>query len=357
MIARREIPLCHYRYDPLDQLISCAMSAQANTQRFYLKDRLANEVQGAVQRSIMQHGDQLLAEQRCEGGPLETTILATDQQRSVLTTLDSTRPHTLAYTPYGHRIPENGLLSLLGFSGERPDPVTGCYLLGNGYRAFNPVLMRFNSPDSWSPFGDGGLNAYTYCVGDPINREDKTGHVPNWFSKIQALVTRGNGFKRLSSTSLDSARSMVSTKSALASGSATPHATAGTLLPGLDPSSTSRNATTTASNSTPSASGVWDVKNTLYDANFAIESAQLKKYSGSKLKPLKKAAKKLEHYDNNKERLLSKLKNRQENLIEYGLVKPENLPTPQQLALEKIDEQRKSVIFLTDELNKKLRGT
>ena len=93
MTARREIPLCHYRYDPLDQLISCAMSAQTNTQRFYLKDRLANEVQGAVQRSIMQHGDQLLAEQRCEGGPLETTILATDQQRSVLTILDSTRPH------------------------------------------------------------------------------------------------------------------------------------------------------------------------------------------------------------------------------------------------------------------------
>ena len=96
----------------------------------------------AVQRSIMQHGDQLLAEQRCEGGPLETTILATDQQRSVLTTLDSTRPHTLAYTPYGHRIPENGLLSLLGFSGERPDPVTGCYLLGNGYRAFNLFKRR-----------------------------------------------------------------------------------------------------------------------------------------------------------------------------------------------------------------------
>lgn len=180
MTARREIPLCHYRYDPLDQLISCAMSAQTNTQRFYLKDRLANEVQGAVQRSIMQHGDQLLAEQRCEGGPLETTILATDQQRSVLTTLDSTRPHTLAYTPYGHRIPENGLLSLLGFSGERPDPVTGCYLLGNGYRAFNPVLMRFNSPDNLSPFGKGGVNAYAYCVGDPVNRVDPTGHVGGW---------------------------------------------------------------------------------------------------------------------------------------------------------------------------------
>lgn len=72
--------------------------------------------------------------------------------------------------------PENGLLSLLGFNGERPDPVTGHYLLGNGYRAFNPELMRFNSPDSWSPFGKGGLNAYAYCAGDPVNRIELDGH-------------------------------------------------------------------------------------------------------------------------------------------------------------------------------------
>ena len=38
--------------------------------------------------------------------------------------------------------------------------------------------MRFHSPDSWSPFGGGGLNAYMYCVGDPVNRADPTGHVP-----------------------------------------------------------------------------------------------------------------------------------------------------------------------------------
>jgi RHS repeat-associated protein len=103
-------------------------------------------------------------------------LLATDQQRSVLHALDATQPHPLAYTPYGHRPAQNGLLSLLGFNGERPAPVTGHYLLGNGYRAFNPVLMRFNSPDSLSPFGEGGLNAYAYCIGDPINRNDPTGH-------------------------------------------------------------------------------------------------------------------------------------------------------------------------------------
>ncbi|WP_443217046.1 RHS repeat-associated core domain-containing protein [Pseudomonas sp. GM78] len=83
----------------------------------------------------------------------------------------------MAYSPYGHRSAESGLLSLLGFNGERPDPVTGHYLLGNGYRAFNPVLMRFNSPDSSSPFGEGGPNTYMYCSGDPVNFADPTGHV------------------------------------------------------------------------------------------------------------------------------------------------------------------------------------
>ncbi|MNU97519.1 hypothetical protein D3C71_875980 [compost metagenome] len=107
-----------------------------------------------------------------------TILLATDQQQSVLNALDANQPHPIAYTPYGHRPRENGLLSLIGFNGELPDPVTGHYHLGKGYRQFNPVLMRFNSPDSWSPFGEGGLNAYAYCKGDPKNKVDPKGHSP-----------------------------------------------------------------------------------------------------------------------------------------------------------------------------------
>jgi RHS repeat-associated protein len=175
-----ETVLCRYHYDPLDRLTACTPSAQARTQRFYLKERLTSEIQGSVQRSIFQQDDQLLAQQQRQNAAVETTLLATDQQRSVLHALDASQPHPLAYTPYGHRPAENGLLSLLGFNGERPDPVTGHYLLGNGYRAFNPVLMRFNSPDSWSPFGEGGLNAYGYCVGDPVNQSDPTGHIFNF---------------------------------------------------------------------------------------------------------------------------------------------------------------------------------
>jgi len=184
MPTNRETLLCRYHYDPLDRLAACTPSAQVSTQRFYLKTRLATEIQGSVQRSIFQQEDQLLAQQQHQGGTVETTLLATDQQRSVLNALAATQPHPLAYTPYGHHAPENGLLSLLGFNGERPDPVTGHYLLGNGYRAFNPVLMRFNSPDSLSPFSEGGLNAYVYCAGDPVNRSDPTGHTWAWVKYV-----------------------------------------------------------------------------------------------------------------------------------------------------------------------------
>jgi RHS repeat-associated protein len=69
----------------------------------------------------------------------------------------------------------SGLSSLLNFSGERCDAVTGHYLQGNGHRAFNPVLMRFNGPDKLSPFSRGGSNSYAYCQGDPVNFTDPTG--------------------------------------------------------------------------------------------------------------------------------------------------------------------------------------
>lgn len=111
-----------------------------------------------------------------------TVLLLCDRQQSVLHALTPQQRNAVAYTSYGH-----GARDALGFNGELPERCTGHYLLGNGYRAYNPVLMRFNSPDSWSPFGEGGLNAYAYCLGDPVNRRDPTGHFA-WGDGLSMLV-------------------------------------------------------------------------------------------------------------------------------------------------------------------------
>jgi RHS repeat-associated protein len=171
--------LIRYHYDPLDQMTSHTVSDTPASLRFYRKNRLTTEIQGAVGYSIVQHDDLLLAQQQHQQNAHDSTLLATDLQRSPLHTLKkNAQPQPIAYSPYGHRSVVSALLSLSGFNGERQDPVTGHYTLGN-YRAFNPVLMRFNSPDSWSPFGRGGLNSYAYCMGDPINQTDTTGHFSN----------------------------------------------------------------------------------------------------------------------------------------------------------------------------------
>lgn len=67
--------------------------------------------------------------------------------------------------------------SIKGFNGERACLVSGAIPLGNGYRVYNPVLMRFNCPDSWSPFGGGDINSYIYCADDPVNRDAPSGHM------------------------------------------------------------------------------------------------------------------------------------------------------------------------------------
>lgn len=84
---------------------------------------------------------------------------------------------TLTYSAYGYSTGVSSAQILLGFNAEPIDTSTGYYPLGNGYRLYSPVTMRFFAPDSWSPFGKGGLNAYGYCAGDPINSVDPDGHV------------------------------------------------------------------------------------------------------------------------------------------------------------------------------------
>ena len=101
---------------------------------------------------------------------MSTLLLSTDRQQSVMRGR-SFEPR--AYSPYGDS--KSTPTPSLAFCGQYRDPLTGNYPLGNGRRYYSPVLMRFISPDSLSPFSRGGINGYTYCGGDPVNRHDPGG--------------------------------------------------------------------------------------------------------------------------------------------------------------------------------------
>ncbi|MDH1657904.1 RHS repeat-associated core domain-containing protein [Pseudomonas mosselii] len=101
-------------------------------------------------------------------------LLATDWSRSALQSLVSDQRKTTCYTPYGWR-PGRDENTKTGFTGQICEPELSWYLLGNGHRGYNPALMRFSSPDHLSPFGKGGVNAYMYCHGAPVNYIDPKG--------------------------------------------------------------------------------------------------------------------------------------------------------------------------------------
>ncbi|WP_330444747.1 RHS repeat-associated core domain-containing protein (plasmid) [Pantoea agglomerans] len=109
-------------------------------------------------------------------GPDGLTLTAGGHSDSTLWSRNTASPdgHLHTWSPWGAGDTTGGLP---GFNGERPDPVSGSYHLGNGYRTYSPALRRFTCPDSLSPFGAGGINPYAYCAGDPINRTDPTGHI------------------------------------------------------------------------------------------------------------------------------------------------------------------------------------
>ncbi|UXZ45873.1 RHS repeat-associated core domain-containing protein [Pseudomonas soli] len=107
----------------------------------------------------------------------KTWLMVIDLSGSISNVVPVDQGHVVTYLPYGFRQSRESQSVVLSFNGQCREPATGHYLLGSGYRAYNPVLMRFNSPDSWSPFGLGGLNGYVYCESDPVNQQDPSGHM------------------------------------------------------------------------------------------------------------------------------------------------------------------------------------
>lgn len=104
---------------------------------------------------------------------------------------ESAKQHT--YSTYGYH--QTALLGqpLLGFNGEHFETASKTYLLGNGYRAYSPSLMSFNSPDSLSPFLAGGINCYCFCGNDPVNHADPDGHMYKRKTSLGKIPTKSSG--------------------------------------------------------------------------------------------------------------------------------------------------------------------
>lgn len=164
-----------YAYDSMDRLTGAHTGPKNHEQFFYNRERMITENEGGVSRSLMHVKNQLLAQAYIDNPSGDASLLSTNRQCSVLHSVSALKVHSQAFTPFGYHPIQEEMNGLPGFNGERPDPLTGHYHLGKGHRAYNPHLMRFNSPDQLSPFDAGGLNAYAYCSGDPVNRSDPSG--------------------------------------------------------------------------------------------------------------------------------------------------------------------------------------
>ncbi len=165
-----------YGYDAAGQLVLQQLGSEQTRELYYQGSvRVAEVLRESGAETRLVHANGVPAATLTGRGAY---LLGTDRQGSVLMSQQNTDTLTrYCFTPYGQQAAEACNPDLPAYTGERLDPVGGGYHLGNGYRTYNPVLMRFTTPDSLSPFGAGGLNPYVYCLGDPINLSDPSGHM------------------------------------------------------------------------------------------------------------------------------------------------------------------------------------
>ncbi|KAM0550287.1 hypothetical protein ACHAPJ_008957 [Fusarium lateritium] len=169
--------ICRYHYDALGQLIRQEVPGKPDTELHYHDGTLIATTQGSSKTSYVTDGHVYWGECVQEDGQKsQIQFWAPDSNQSVLATVKGGggKVQHHEYTPYGF---SGGSSPSIGFNGQWRDPITGWYHLGNGYRVYSPVLMRFHTPDSWSPFISREINPYTYCRGDPINNSDPSGHM------------------------------------------------------------------------------------------------------------------------------------------------------------------------------------
>ncbi|MFG0413886.1 RHS repeat-associated core domain-containing protein [Pseudomonas sp. zjy_8] len=161
---------------------------------FYQTNKLTTVIGNDQKRSILRIGTLPLAESAGKEAK-SSQLLATDEMDSVLvvSTPDG-KKNNHNYTPFGFndKLPSGS--TAMGFNGEFILENMHLYLLGQGHRGFSTEMRRFIGPDNAeSPFARGGVNAFAYCVNDPVNRKDETGmwgifKPRTWFRSNQAKL-------------------------------------------------------------------------------------------------------------------------------------------------------------------------
>ncbi|MFJ4375658.1 RHS repeat domain-containing protein [Pseudomonas japonica] len=164
-----------YRYDGHQHLLASREGDAPETLRFYEGYDLSFTVQDNTRTLCFSHEGVPLGQQQLDDHE-RTLLLLTDASPSVIGESIKAGLRETVYGVYGELQDERRLQSLLAFNGEPRESTSGWYLLGRGYRAYNPGLMRFHSPDSQAPFEDGGVNPYVYCLGNPVRFHDPSGH-------------------------------------------------------------------------------------------------------------------------------------------------------------------------------------
>ncbi|MFG0324474.1 RHS repeat-associated core domain-containing protein [Pseudomonas sp. zjy_15] len=152
------------------------VDSDKTTHFFLQQDKVHTALSGTSAMVCVRAQPVVLAETRLEQESTRTALLATDGVQTVVVVKSQAQGESVAYNAYGYHTPHDIPPHRPAFNGHLL--VNSQYLLGNGYRSYNPALMRFQSPDSFSPFGAGGLNCYAYCMNDPVNFSDPDGHSP-----------------------------------------------------------------------------------------------------------------------------------------------------------------------------------
>ncbi len=166
--------LLTYRYDGHGHLIGAKAAGEEEELRRYQGNRLVCTRAGTTELYYLHDGERPLGLQHGKA-PAAPRLYWTNMANSVIAESAQADLKDANYTAWGDTPESLALTGLLAFNGEVREWLMGWYLLGRGYRAYNPGLMRFHSPDELDQ-EDVGINPYLYCNGNPVMWRDPTGH-------------------------------------------------------------------------------------------------------------------------------------------------------------------------------------